>query len=99
MLVGEIGISRHEFLYELTYKEIILITRGYFNRAHPSWEQARFIGYQAAHCMGVKNAPKITEWWPLPWEHEPDEEMTDDELAEIREMLQKENEQRANGSL
>lgn len=91
MLVGEIGIDRNVFLYELRYKEIILISRGYFNRQHPSWEQARFIGYQAAHCMGAKNAPPPSEWMPLPWEKSPDTQMSDDEVEEMRALLQREN--------
>ena len=70
MLVGEIGIPRREFLYELRLWEIILITRGYFKRHHPGWEQARLIAYNAAHCMGSKNAPIVTQWLPFPWEKE-----------------------------
>jgi hypothetical protein len=69
MLVGEIGIPRREFLYDLTRAEIILITRGYFRRYHPGWEQARFIGYHAAHAMGSRTPPPPpSQWFPLPWE-------------------------------
>jgi hypothetical protein len=94
MLVGEIGISRHEFLYELRLWEIILITRGYFKRYHPGWEQARLIAYNAAHCMGAKNAPTITNWLKFPWEMSHDDELNDDQVNEIREMIQKENEKK-----
>ena len=52
MLVGEIGIPRREVLEELKLWEIVLITRGYFRRYHPGWEQARLIAYNAAHAFG-----------------------------------------------
>ena len=67
MLVGEIGIPRKEFLYDLKLFEIILITRGYFRRHHPGWEQARLIAYHAAHAMGGKHQPPpVTQWLKFP---------------------------------
>ena len=95
MLVGEIGIDRREFLYELKLWEIILITRGYFKRYHPGWEQARLIAYNAAHCMGAKNAPTITQWLKFPWEHDHAEEISDDEVNEIRKQIEAENQAKA----
>lgn len=91
MLVGEIGIPRKEFLYELTLSEIILITRGYFRRHHPGWEQARLIAYHAAYCMGSKNAPPITQWLKFQWEQDHDTLLTDEEAEEIRQELQRAN--------
>jgi hypothetical protein len=95
MLVGEIGIDRREFLYELKLWEIILITRGYFKRYHPGWEQARLIAYNAAHCMGAKNTPTITQWLKFPWERDHAEEISDDEVNEIRKQIEAENQAKA----
>ena len=95
MLVGEIGIDRREFLYELKLWEIILITRGYFRRYHPGWEQARLIAYNAAHCMGAKNPPTITQWLKFPWERDHVEEISDDEVNEIRKQIEAENQAKA----
>jgi len=95
MLVGEIGIPRREVLYELQYWEIILIIRGYFRRYHPGWEQARLIAYNAAHCMGAKNPPTITQWLKFPWEHEHADEISDDEVNEIRKQIEAENQAKA----
>ncbi len=91
MLVGEIGISRHEFLYELRLWEIILITRGYVKRYHAGWEQARLVAYHAAFAMGSKHTPPIiTQWYPLPWEKElqADNLPSDEEVEETRAKLQ-----------
>ena len=91
MLVGEIGIPRKEFLYDLKLFEIILITRGYFRRHHPGWEQARLIAYHAAHAMGGKHQPPpVTHWLKFPWEK--DDLPSDDEVNEMRELLRLENE-------
>ena len=93
MLVGEIGIPRREYLYDLRYWEILLITRGYFRRYHAGWEQARLVAYNAHYCMGSKNQPpRVNEWLPFPREREPaDLPISDDELEELRRELQKEN--------
>lgn len=95
MLVGEIGIPRREVLYELRLWEIILITRGYFRRYHPGWEQARLIAYHAAHAFGCKHTPPPpTQWLPYPWEKA--EMPSDDEVNEIREAIRKEEEEKKN---
>lgn len=97
MLVGEIGIPRTEYLYELKYWEILLITRGYFRRYHSGWEQARLVAYNAHYCMGSKNTPPtVQEWLPLPWEREAsDQLLSEDEVEELRREIQRENERNA----
>lgn len=97
MLVGEIGIPRTEYLYELKYWEILLITRGYFRRYHSGWEQARLVAYNAHYCMGSKNTPPtVQEWLPLPWEREAsDPLLSEDEVEELRREIQRENERNA----
>lgn len=97
MLVGEIGIPRTEYLYELKYWEILLITRGYFRRYHAGWEQARLVAYNAHYCMGSKNTPPtVQEWLPLPWERETgDPLLSEDEVEELRREIQRENERNA----
>jgi hypothetical protein len=86
--VGEIGINRREYLYELDYVDILLIIRGYQRRQHSGWEQARLIAYNARFCMGAKNPPTPLEWLPFPWEREP--LPTDDEINELRELIKQE---------
>ena len=89
MLVGEIGIPRKEFLYELRFVDILLIVRGYFNRQHAGWEQARLIAYHVRYCMGVKKdevVPTIDKWHPVPWEQNrtPHHLPTPEEEAELQ---------------
>lgn len=87
--MGEIGRDRREFLYEMQQWEILLITRGYFRRYHPSWEQARLIAHQVHYCMGLPKgqiAKTPTEFIPFPWEKEEDNmpKITDEEVAELQ---------------
>ena len=96
MLVGEIGIPRREYLYDLTYCDIVLIVRGYLNRQHPAWEQARLIAYHVRYCMGSKETPPtLTEWLTFPWERRDDGEPvilpSEAEVQRLRQMMIEEN--------
>ena len=83
--MGEIGISRLEYLYELRYWEILLITRGYFRRHHPGWEQARLIAYNAHYCMGSKDpVPNVTDWMPFPWEHKDAKPVSQEDIDDLQ---------------
>ena len=89
--MGEIGISRHEFLNELRFWEIRSIIRGYNARHHAGWEQARLVAYHSAFCMGSKNPiPDIHQWLKLPWESgEPiSQEEIDDIQDEMRAIIE-----------
>ena len=69
MFVGEIGFSYDRFLYGLMWWEVRSIIRGYHNRHHAGWEQARLVAYNAHYCMGSKDpVPTVTEWIKFPWE-------------------------------
>ena len=96
--MGEIGIDRNLFLYDLQYWEIILIVNGYRRRYRPSWEQARLIAHQVHYAMGCPKGqtPKTAEEWvPFPWDRKDstaaDDDYTDEEVKRQREMLQEYN--------
>ena len=85
MLVGEIGIPRREYLYELMHWEILLITRGYFRRYHAGWEQARLVAYNARFCMGSKDPiPPLTEWIKFSWEQRSAIPISQEEIDELQ---------------
>lgn len=93
MFVGEIGLPRLEYLYELMRWEMVLILRGYHARHHNGWEQARLVAYNAHFCMGSTQPPPIvTKWLPFPWERQQQDEPTDEEIEKIRAQLKAENE-------
>jgi hypothetical protein len=62
--VGEIGRDRREYLYEMSYCDILLIQRGYRRRNILQYQLQRLQAYGAFHCMsGSKKEPQ--EWLPL----------------------------------
>ena len=83
--MGEIGIPRLEYLYELTHCDLLMIGRGYNARHHHGWEQARLVAYNARFCMGSKDPiPLVTEWIKFPWEREAVTPLSQSEVEEMQ---------------
>ena len=62
--MGEIGRDRREYLYEMSYCDILLIQRGYRRRNILQYQLQRLQAYGAFHCMsGSKKEPQV--WLPL----------------------------------
>ena len=62
--MGEIGRDRREYLFEMSYCDILLIQRGYRRRNVLQYQLQRLQAYGAFHCMsGSKKRPQ--EWLPL----------------------------------
>lgn len=69
LLVGEIGMNRHEVLYDLQLWELNAIVTGYRRRSREMWESTRWQTYLILCAMGAKlNSPK--ELTVFPWEKE-----------------------------
>lgn len=84
--MGEIGINRHEFLYQLDLWEINAIVRGYRKRAHTTWEATRWQTFCILNALGAKvNHPEDLQ--KFPWESEKFENITTDEVDEMKELL------------
>ena len=82
--MGEIGISRKEFFYELQWWEVNAIIRGYRKRNILSYQLQRLTAYSAFFGMREnKNALTPQEWQPLYFDE-------DDDTAPITEEEQKE---------
>ena len=96
MFVGEIGFSYERFLYGLMWWEVRSIIRGYHNRHHAGWEQARLVAYNAHYCMGSKDpVPTVTEWIKFPWEKTDIAPISDEERDELQAEMAAMNEQLA----
>ena len=62
--MGEIGRDRREYLFEMSYCDILLIQRGYRRRNILQYQLQRLQAYGAFHCMsGSKKTPE--QWLPL----------------------------------
>lgn len=99
--MGEIGIPRHEYLYELSYCEIILIVRGYSHRNREMWSAVRWQTYNLM-CVSMADMKKAgifrpTDLLRFPWEKGDIREgnmPTDEEIEEMRRQIREENEAR-----
>lgn len=62
--MGEIGRDRREYLFDMSYCDILLIQRGYRRRNILQYQLQRLQAYGAFHCMsGSKKTPE--QWLPL----------------------------------
>ena len=89
ILVGEIGIDRHEFLYELHLWEIRSILSGYRRRDRVQWETTRWQTWCILNALGAK-IHSLAELLPLPWEDEFVGAPSQDDLNELRAKMRAE---------
>ena len=90
--MGEIGVPRREFLYEMRFWEVRRIIRGYRNRQRPSWEQARLNAFFIMSAMadlkqaGIHNDMDLITF---PWEKEDIEANlpSKEEVADMTDMI------------
>lgn len=98
MFVGEIGIPRREFLYDLTFWEARRIARGYQRRNRLEQQLLRLTAYMSCFAMRENKGRKTPgQWLPLPWEKDDDEYeeyvISDEEQQEILELMSNANAQ------
>lgn len=88
--MGEIGLNRHEYLYDLTFTDLLLIERGYYRRSRDLWSSQRWSTYNvmAAFCGG-KNLRESGIHSPrdlitFPWERSHRLLPTEDDIKELQ---------------
>lgn len=88
--MGEIGRDRHEYLYEMSYCDILLIQRGYDRRQRYLWSAVR---WQTYHTMlstcGSKSMNEAgirlpTDLIRFPWEQEPPPHVSQEEIDTLQ---------------
>ena len=93
MFVGEIGIPRREFLFDISFWEARRILRGYRNRYRDMWSAVRWHAYRIMGAMPYCDLEKAgirrpTDLIKFPWDNDniPAADVPSEEEAE--EMLQ-----------
>lgn len=94
--MGEIGLDINDYLYRLSYCDLILIERGYERRFRHLWSSTRWSTYytMASFVGGDKLAEKgihsPADLLPLPWERKvlP---MTKEEQDDLLALIDAEN--------
>lgn len=88
--MGEIGISRREFLYDINFWEARHIQRGYRKRHILQYQLQRLTAYSAFYAMRENKSGKLPEdWLPLYFDHDNDygqntSPLTDDDCAALQ---------------
>jgi hypothetical protein len=78
--VGEIGIPRQEYLYDLTLCDLLMIERGYYRRNIDIWSATRWSTYHIMASFVCGDALKKNgvfspkDLLPLPWDNQPEAE-------------------------
>lgn len=70
MLVGEIGINRHVFLYDLQFWEVRRIVKGYRRRDILKYQLLRLCAYTSCFSMRDAEDKKPEDWLPLSFDKE-----------------------------
>ena len=105
--VGEIGLPRHEYLYDLRHIDLLLIRRGYERRQRHLWSATRWqtfdlmaaqVGSDGMKRAGIHGPADLIRF---PWENADAAETTvgnmpsKAEIEELRRMMQEENDRNA----
>ena len=85
--MGEIGISPHEFLYELSYWEVLRIIRGYRRRGRLRDQLIAEAVFAAMHTMRDSKGKTVKDFFPMLFEdpddddREPAEPLSEEDYA------------------
>ena len=95
MFVGEIGITRREFLYDLKFWEVRRIIRGYRKRGKIFMQLLAENVYASTFAMRSAEGKKVEDMFPGIFDDDDDEvepPMTEDEKQELLDLMAAENE-------
>lgn len=89
--MGEIGIPRREFLYELQFWEVQRIIKGYRRRDRLTHQLLAETVYATIHTMRGSNGKTVKDFFPELFEDEEDKEhvtvLTEADLAYERDLM------------
>lgn len=92
MIVGEIGVSRHEFLYELRFWEVDCIIKGYRRRNRLTHQLLAEIVYTTTYAMRDPKGKTLEGMFPMLFEEEEDDSdeqiMTKEDSDELQQLME-----------
>jgi len=90
LLVGEIGIPRHEFLYDIRFWEVRRIIRGYRRRDLLKHQLIAECAYAAIHVMRDPKGKTVADMFPMLFDYDDDDDeppISEGEVAELQELM------------
>ena len=93
--MGEIGISRHEFLYDLRFWEVRRIIRGYRQRDHLKNQLIAECTYAAMFAMRDPKGKTVADMFPMLFEEDDDDEppISEKEVTDMQALMKAYNSQ------
>ena len=94
--MGEIGIQRREFLYDLRFWEVRRIVRGYRNRDRLKHQLMAECAYAAIYAMRDPKGKTVRDMFPQIFEDDDignEPPITDDEAADLQALMASMNHQ------
>lgn len=80
--MGEIGIPRRDFLYDLRYWEVLRIIRGYRRRDWLKLQMMAQCSYAAMFAMRDPKGKTVKDYYPFLFEDDDDEEPAPPDITE-----------------
>lgn len=87
--MGEIGIPRREFLYDLQFWEVRRIIRGYRQRDRLKHQLIAECVYAAIHVMRDPKGKTVADMFPVLFNDDDDDEppINEEEVAELQDLM------------
>ena len=89
--MGEIGIPRREFLYDLQFWEVRRIIRGYRRRDRLKYQLMAQCVYAATYAMRDAKGKTVKDMFPVLFEDdddEPDNPLTEEDQQHLIDLMQ-----------
>ena len=99
--MGEIGIPRREFLYDIRFWEVRRIVRGYRNRDRLKHQLMAECAYAAMFAMRDPKGKTPRDYFPSLFQDDDNDDsdtapIDDKEVARLRQMMREDNERLKN---
>lgn len=87
--MGEIGIPRREFLYDIQFWEVRRIIRGYRRRDTLKHQLLAECAYATIYAMRDPKGKTVADIFPMLFDEDDDDEppITEDEAAELQQLM------------
>ena len=92
--MGEIGISRHEFLYDLRFWEVRRIIRGYRQRDTLKHQLIAECAYATIYAMRDPKGKTVADMFPMIFDTDDDDEeppISKEDVAELQQLMAETN--------
>ena len=85
--MGEIGIPRREFLYDIRFWEVRRIIRGYRRRDLLKHQLIAECAYAAMYAMRDPNGKTVADMFPILFEDDDEPPITAEDMVELQDEM------------